>query len=167
MDTTNPQGKPEENTMTTTAVKTSKSQMNPSALSVGVCGERFLQLAKADEFALTTHALDRLEDHLGFRPTRALAHHFFGRARQVRIETMRLMGYRPAYEARALRGEPTWYFRFQVFGDELVAVVTEGDLPGSYVWVTSYAPNGQMDRCRMVEQPAGAAWAPLSPAVAA
>lgn len=120
----------------------------PLDVPEGVCGDRFLRLAKAREFTLTAHAHDRLEEHLGFRPTRALAHCCFGRARQMRIEALRMLGYRPAFEARARRGEPSWYFRFRVFGEELIAVITPGKAPGSYVWVTVYAVNAQVDRYR-------------------
>lgn len=109
-----------------------------TTIQLGVFGERFLRLAEASEFSVTVHALDRLEQRLGFRPTRALAHLLFSRARQVRIDDLRLLGYRPRYETRVARGERTWYFRFRVFGQELIAVVAEDRAPGRFVWVTTY-----------------------------
>ena len=84
--------------------------------------------------------MDRLEQHLGFPPTMGLANTMFSRGRQVKAEEMFLLGYRPSYSRRMSAGVKTWYFLFRVFGQELVAVLSEDGDENAYVWVTTYAP---------------------------
>lgn len=106
-------------------------------------GEKFLALTRAKHFVLSGHALDRIEQYTGLRPTAALAHMLFRRSQYHRAEDLMLFGYRPAYARRVQRGVRSWYFVFSLFGQELVAVVSKGTRLDEFVWVTTYAPNAQ------------------------
>ena len=112
-------------------------------------GNTFLHVTKATAFTITPHALDRIGQRVGFRPTAGLAHVWFGRSRQVDYADMLALGYRPGYPRRKRAGKSSWYFRFSVFGEELVAVVGEGRQPGEYVWVTTYGRDAETEINRM------------------
>lgn len=118
---------------------------------MAITGAGFLNVCKAVSFEITDHALARLQECLGFHPTRGLAEVFFRRGRHLRYEELRLLGYRPDYHHRQETGVKSWYFRFVVFGQELIAVLTEGHQPGQMVWVTTYYPNEQSDNFRVAE----------------
>lgn len=112
-------------------------------------GRKFLKLSKAMEFRISEHALDRVRDYTGFGLTHGLAMVLFRHGRQLRVEQVRLLGYRPRYWGRKAAGEPTWYFAFRIFGEEMLAVVGEGEQPGEYVWLTTYGVNEQTRQYRV------------------
>ena len=114
-------------------------------------GGKFLRLSNATCFTISDHALLRLEEHTDMEPTRGLASVLFEHSRQVNSQEMRLLGYRPAYGRRLMRGEKSWYFRFQVFCQELIAVIGESASPGEYVWLTTYSPNRQTELLRVAD----------------
>jgi hypothetical protein len=118
---------------------------------MAIRGERFLALTRARTFAVSAHALDRMAEHTGHDVTRAVAHALFARARQVRYGDLRLLGFRPDYAGRRLKGTESWYFVVNLFGEDLVAVVQRAE-PGSddYVWVTTYAPDAITERRQLV-----------------
>ncbi len=116
----------------------------------GIRGNRFLYVTRATALDITEHALDRLGRYMAYRPTRALAEQFFMRARHLRVSQLRLLGYRPAYEVRYKRGQRSIYFRFQVFGEELIAVLQEGEAPGAFVWVTTYGKTREVEQFRAI-----------------
>ena len=118
---------------------------------MAITGEKFLTVTKAESFSITAHALDRLDEYTGLAPTNGLALALFARSRQVKVREMRLMGYRPGYERRMANGIRSWYFRVVVFGQELIAVISEGCANGSLAWVTTYSPNAQSNLLRMIE----------------
>lgn len=103
-------------------------------------GEKFLEVTKATGLSVTRHALERIKQYTGLQPTRELAHALFRRGVHVRAQELFLLGYRPGLAKR--RGATSWYFRFQLFGEELLAVIAQGDSPGEFVWVTTYGVNG-------------------------
>ncbi len=121
---------------------------------MGIVGNRFLELSGAKSFIVTTHALERMREFAGFRPTSGLAHVWFSRSRQLSHQEMLQLGYRPSYEHRRAEGIKSWYFRFFVFADEMVAVVGEGEIPGEYIWLTTYGRNLQNDQLSMFGSPA-------------
>jgi len=112
-------------------------------------GEKFLRLTRATALTVSGHALDRIEQYTGLRPTVALAQMLFRRSAYHRAEDLYLFGYRPGYARRLRRGVRSWYFVFSLFGQELVAVVSTGPRPNEYVWVTTYAPNAQTAHYRL------------------
>jgi hypothetical protein len=116
---------------------------------MGVTGERFLELSRAEALEVSVHALDRLCERVGFRLTTEEAIGLFQRGRQVKADEMILLGYRPAYGRRLHRGRRSWYFLLPVHGAELIAVVSQSDGEGEFAWVTTYAPNAQTDELRM------------------
>ncbi len=118
---------------------------------MAITGEKFLMLSKAVFFDVSCHALDRLREHSGVDVTEEGALALFEDSRQVRPGEMVLMGYRPRYQARLSAGQKSWYFRFLLFGQELIAVVTEGFTSGQYAWVTTYAPTPQSEIYRLAE----------------
>jgi hypothetical protein len=115
---------------------------------MAINGKRFLELNRTDRLVVTDHALGRLSDAVVFTPTHALAQVWFRNGRQVRADDMHTLGYRPAYRRRKDHGEQSWYFRFQVFAQECVAVVTRDGEDGPLVWVTTYLPDAQTMRFR-------------------
>ena len=114
-------------------------------------GEKFLRLTKAERFVISGHAMDRVEQCTGMQLTEALASALFHRSRHLRVEEMFTLGYRPAYGKRLRRGEKSWYFRFHLFAQELVAVVSQKDESGEYVWVTTYFPSRQSEHYRLAD----------------
>lgn len=120
-------------------------------------GETFLQRSSATEFTISGHALDRIGERAGFRPTKALAHVWFERSRQLSYDEMVALGYRPNYCGRLKKGQPSWYFRFFVFNEEMIAVVNPAGKPGEYVWVTTYGRDVETDLFSWNRQPAWAA----------
>jgi len=124
---------------------------------MAVHGDKFLILSKAHAFTIREHALDRVLQHTGLLPTRALAFALFDRSRQLKVADMILLGYRPAYSRRKRRGKSSWYFRFHLFAKELIAVVQKGSEPGEYVWVTTYGLTAQNINLRIETRPVLAA----------
>lgn len=116
---------------------------------MAVNGARFLKLSSAERLAVTRHALDRIQEHAGRCLSEEQACEVFCAGRQVTALQALLLGYRPAYGRRMNQGQKSWYFRLQLDGRELIAVVTEGDYPDEFVWVTTYAPNRQTEQYRM------------------
>lgn len=112
---------------------------------MGVTGTKFMTLTKAARLCITDHAMERIAQYAGIAPTPGLAQAFFERSIHVRHEELRAMGYRPAYGERIRHGRRSWYFQFQVFGDQLIAVLTEGDRTDEFVWVTTYGRNAQTE----------------------
>jgi hypothetical protein len=100
---------------------------------------------------ISGHARARLEEHTGLPISKSVAYSLFSRSRHLSVDQVRLLGYRPGYETRLSQGRRSWYFRMHVFGQELLAVIGEGELPGEYVWVTTYAPNPQSHHLRLGE----------------
>ena len=118
---------------------------------MGITGERFLGLSKAENFVITDHALDRLREYTGLEPSEDDAFSLFGESRQVRPEEMILMGYRPRYGRRLMEGQKSWYFRFLAFGEELIAVIGEGFTRGQFAWITAYGPTRQSELFRVAD----------------
>ena len=118
---------------------------------MAITGSKFMKVSKANRMEISNHAMDRIAQHTGLRPTEALARTLFHRSRQVKAGQMRLLGYRPAYQRRKNHGQHSWYFRFVLFGEELVAVIQEGPLPGDYLWVTTYGATPQSECLRWAD----------------
>ncbi|HNZ18577.1 MAG TPA: hypothetical protein PKK44_09640 [Candidatus Hydrogenedentes bacterium] len=118
---------------------------------MAITGKAFMRVSKATRLEISGHALERIAQHTGLQPTRALAQTLFHRSRQVKASQMWALGYRPGYWQRLAGGQKSWYFRFMLFGEELVAVVQEGALPGHYLWVTTYGATPQSDRYRWAD----------------
>jgi len=118
---------------------------------MAITGSTFMKVSRAQRLDVSGHAMDRIAHHTGLHPTEALARTLFHRSRQLKTSQMRMLGYRPAYEQRKAHGQRSWYFRFTLFGEELVAVVQEGALPGEYLWVTTYGSTPQTDRLRRAD----------------
>ena len=112
-------------------------------------GTKFMQVTKATTLVITSHATQRIAQCVGIPITRGLASALFHRSRHVRYEDLYNLGYRPAYVSRMSEGERSWYFMFHLFGQELIAVLTEGDTPNEFVWVTTYAPSVQTEHYRL------------------
>lgn len=124
---------------------------------MAISGQRFLQLSKAKAFAISTHALARTS-HYAARPVdKTEAHGLFEHARQMRHEAMVGAGYRPKYKTRLKQGEKSWYFRLPAGNREMVAVVTETERRGEFLWVTTLAPNVQTERLRFAAMDLAAA----------
>jgi hypothetical protein len=118
---------------------------------MSITGAGFLKVSKATEFEITDHALARLQEYLGFHPTRGLAEVLFRHGRHLRHEELTLLGYRPAYHKRLKMGLKSWYFRFVVLGQEVIAVLTEGHRQGQLIWVTTYHPDEQSEHFRVAD----------------
>ena len=119
---------------------------------MAINGKKFLDLNRTEKLTITQHALDRVYEYSQVRPTKGLASVMFHRSRHVKHPEMITLGYRPAYGRRLQRGEKSWYFRFKVFATELVAVISEKDSSGRFVWTTTYGCNEQTDLYRLGEQ---------------
>jgi hypothetical protein len=117
--------------------------------TMAVTGAGFLNVSRARWFAISAHALDRIREHTDLHPTKSLAEVLFNHSRQVKPQEMMFMGYRPGYTRRLKEGQKSWYFRFLLLGEELVAVVAEGAVAGEYTWVTTYHPNEQSEHYRL------------------
>ncbi len=126
---------------------------------MAVTGQRFLELSKAEGFEVTGHALVRLCERCGKWLAGGEARWAFCCARQVRPKQLIAMGYRPAYGKRLRKGQKSWYFRFLVNGREAIAVVQEGLIEGTYVWVTTFGRNRQSDHYRALSYEAVACMA--------
>ncbi len=120
-------------------------------------GRKFLKVSKARGLTISQHALDRVREYSGFGLTRGLATVLFRHSRHLRAEQVMLLGYRPRYWGRKAEGEPTWYFSFRIFGEEMLAVVGQGEQPGEYVWLTTYGINEQTRHYRLANTDAVAA----------
>ena len=118
---------------------------------MAITGKQFLRLNKVSGLAVSHHALTRLREYTGFHQTRALAGVLFSRSRHIRPKEVCLLGFRPRYHGRKAEVEETWYFRFILFGEELLAVVTRDESTGAYVWVTAYAANEQTQHYRVAD----------------
>jgi hypothetical protein len=109
---------------------------------MAVNGKKFLELNKSDgSLPISAHALERIQRYTGKGLTRQQAFDLFYGGRQVSYREMALLGYRPAYRRRMHRGEKSWYFRIEVAGEELIAVIGEERITGKLIWVTTYGPN--------------------------
>jgi hypothetical protein len=106
-------------------------------------GEKFLRLTKATGLHVTGHALERIRERTGIPLESDEAFEHFRDARQIRLPQLLTLGYRPRYEGRRQRGCQSWYFRMNLDGQEIIAVVQQGPEPEQYLWVTSYAPDAQ------------------------
>lgn len=118
---------------------------------MAITGAGFLKVSKTTEFEITDHAMTRLREYLGFHPTRGLAEVMFRYGRHLRHEELQLLGYRPAYHQRLKMGLKSWYFGFMVMGQEMIAVLTEGQQPGKMVWVTTYHPDEESEHYRVAD----------------
>jgi len=116
---------------------------------MAISGDRFLKVTKAKSLRISRHAMDRMTQRVGVQPTRGLTAVLFNRSRQVKAPDMFLMGYRPSYGTRMAHGEKSWYFRFNFFAEELIAVIGEGDRQDEYVWLTTYALSDQSEHYRL------------------
>jgi hypothetical protein len=84
-------------------------------------------LRGARRLVIGERALDRLERHLGWRPTRALAARF--------LECASPRQCRP--------GADRWFIRFRVFGQVLLAEMRmDGQGGGEAVWVATHLDHG-------------------------
>ena len=115
---------------------------------MAISGQRFLELSRAGTFAVSTHALRRISQYAARPVDRGEAHRLFEGAKQVKSQAMTQAGYRPCYGGRLRRGERSWYFRLPAGDREMVAVVTETERPGEFLWVTTLAPDPQTERLR-------------------
>ena len=123
---------------------------------MAISGDRFLKVTKAKALRISRHAMDRMNQRVGVHPTRGLAAVLFNRSRQVKAPEMFMMGYRPSYGTRMACGERSWYFRFNFFAEELIAVIGEGDAQDEYIWLTTYAPDAQLEHYRLTGKEAAA-----------
>ena len=87
-------------------------------------------------------------EHIGWPVTEDAAFQLFQRGRHLRVAQTFVLGYRPGYVRRLRRGKRSWYFRFEVNGEELIAVVGQGVMPGEFVWLTTYGRTPQSDQYR-------------------
>ena len=108
---------------------------------MGISGQRFLQLSQPEVLYITEHALERIGEYGGVSMSRDEALQYLLGARQLKVDEMSRLGYRPGYDRRRECGVSSWYFRFALPGMELIAVLCEGRQPGEMVWVTTYGPN--------------------------
>jgi hypothetical protein len=109
-------------------------------------GSAFLQLSKSETIGISRHALRRLEEHCGAPFSTAEAFDLFLRGRQVSVQEMLMLGYRPAYGTRCRQGQRSWYFRILVGGEEFIAVVGQSLGEPQPTWVTTYSRTCQTDR---------------------
>lgn len=116
---------------------------------MAVTGAKFLRLTKARTFTVTTRAMTRLGERSGRRITREEAFRLFCRGIHLRAEEAFLLGYRPGYAGRLQQGQKSWYFRLDLDGEELIAVLGEALFERELVWVTTYAPNQQTAQYRL------------------
>jgi hypothetical protein len=114
-------------------------------MAMAVNGAKLLKLSNAEGFTISAHAFQRLGEHTGRFIPEDQAHEVFCEGRQITAQEAILLGYRPAYGRRLNGGQKSWYFRIELDGREMIAVVTEGDHPGEFVWVTTYGRNQQAD----------------------
>jgi hypothetical protein len=114
-------------------------------MPMAVDGAKFLKLSNAEGFTISAHAVQRLGEHTGRFIPEDQAHEVFCKGRQITAQEAILLGYRPAYGHRPNGGQKSWYFRIEPDSREMIAVVTEGDYPGEFVWVTTYGRNQQTD----------------------
>ena len=124
---------------------------------MAITGKRFLELNRLDALSISEHAMQRLAQTVGFKPTEALASVWFKESRHLKGDAIFEWGYRPAYSRRVEEGYRSWYFHFRVFGQECVAVVSQRGKTGPLVWITTYAPNLQTIRFRQSAQAMAAA----------
>jgi hypothetical protein len=103
-------------------------------------GQTFLNSSGVETLTISTQALDKIGEHADLHPTRALASVLFGNSRELSVGEMRRRGFTPGPTRRLLRGERVCYFRFQVFGQDLMAVVCQGEGNGEFIWETTHAP---------------------------
>lgn len=120
-------------------------------------GRKFLKLSQAQGLTVSRHALDRMRQYTGLDLHENLAMLLFRHSEYRSPEQVLMLGFRPRYWGRKAEGQKSWYFRFHVSGEELLAVVAEGDRPGEYVWVTTYGVNDQTRHYRLVDTEAVAA----------
>jgi hypothetical protein len=125
-------------------------------MTMSINGAKFLDVTRAEGFTVSPHARHRMEQFTGIDVTESVAFSLFKRGKQLRIDELRLRGYRPAYEPRRRKGIESWYFCFQLFGQELVAVIGCGSRPNEYVWLTTLGPTVQQDRLRITQAPSAA-----------
>lgn len=102
-------------------------------------GRAFLNTQGRSTLTIDQAALDAVRAYTGFGLTRGLALVLFRHGRRLRPEDVAAMGLPARYRGRTAGGERTWYFRFRIFGEELVAVVGEGDRRGEYLWLATRA----------------------------
>ena len=116
--------------------------------TMAITGRRFLELNRVEDLVVSNHAIARMEQTIGFKPTTALASIWFKQSRHLKGDAIFDWGYRPASSRHLEEGYRTWYFRFQVFGQECIAVISQRGGAGPLVWITTYAPNRQTMRFR-------------------
>lgn len=99
-------------------------------------GESFLNVHQGQSFIVAPRALEKLAAHTGFPATRAVAMAMFRRAHRVRSCELWPMG---SWRSGSNEGKRTrWYFRFRVFSQELIAVVSEGEDEKTLEWTATY-----------------------------
>ena len=104
-------------------------------------GEKFLTDREGQSFVIAHRALERLADYTGFPATRAVAMAMFRRAYRVRSCELWPLG---AWHANSSdQPRRRWYFRFRVFSQELIAVVSEGDTENTLEWTATYQLTGE------------------------
>lgn len=112
-------------------------------------GDKFLWVSKAESMEITEHALERIYQHCRRWLSKQNAYEIFQQATLLKPWQIAVLGYRPGYTWRLLQGIHSWYFRFTLNGEELVAVLSEGQTKGEFVWVTTYGRNRESDLRRM------------------
>lgn len=106
---------------------------------MAISGTKFLALTGARSLRVTPHALERIRQRAGVSLAPAQALDVFGRARHIRCPELRLLGYDPNFLGRRQRGVQSHYFRTELNGRQLIAVLTEDRFGGDPVWVTTCA----------------------------
>jgi hypothetical protein len=89
---------------------------------------------------ISPHALERLArampdvGHIGEGRARG----FLGRSTVLDFQETRRLGYRPRATGRLEEGETSYYFLINERGSEALAVLTDDQVSGKLVWVTTY-----------------------------
>ena len=110
-----------------------------------ITGEKFLRLNKSESLEVTKHARIRMCDACGtWVQTEEELLELFKESKQVKIDDIISLGYRPRYGSRKSRGEDSWYFRFFVNDVELIAVISKKE-DNELRWVTTYSPSLQTE----------------------
>ena len=99
-------------------------------------GESFLNAHPGHSFIVAPRALEKLASYTGFPATRAVAMAMFRRAHRVRSCELWPMG--SWREGGSDSKRTRWYFRFRVFSQELIAVVSEGEDDKTLEWTATY-----------------------------
>lgn len=105
---------------------------------MAIRGEKFLEVTRATDFKVSYHALNRIFENTRNFVSEENALGCFSEARQIRYPELLLRGFHPGFNFRQRMGVKTWYFRFELEGQELISVIGEGEEKGEFIWVTTF-----------------------------